>query len=70
MPAAKIAVSLLLLYFLFSRVDIAKIWSSARQASLPWIVAALVVWTLNVLASTWRWHLLLTAQDVQLPRFF
>ncbi|MBS1817803.1 MAG: flippase-like domain-containing protein [Acidobacteria bacterium] len=68
MPAAKIAVSLLLLYFLFSRVDIAKIWSSARQASLPWIVAALVVWTLNVLASTWRWHLLLTAQDVQLPR--
>lgn len=64
----KVAVSLLLLAFLFSRVDIAKIWDSARHASLPWLVAALVVWTLNIAAATWRWHLLLEAQDVRMPR--
>ena len=64
----KVAVSLLLLAFLFSRVDIARIWDSARHASLPWLVAALVVWTLNIAAATWRWHLLLEAQDVRMPR--
>ena len=64
----KVTVSLLLLAFLFSRVDIAKIWDSARHASLPWLVAALVIWTLNIAAATWRWHLLLEAQDVRMPR--
>ncbi|MGE3956263.1 MAG: lysylphosphatidylglycerol synthase transmembrane domain-containing protein [Vicinamibacterales bacterium] len=68
LTAAKVAVSLLLLAFLFSQVDIAKLWASARQASLPWLVAALVFWTLNIVAATWRWHLLLEAQDVRLPR--
>jgi glycosyltransferase 2 family protein len=66
--AAKVAVSLLLLAFLFSRIDASRIWASARHASLPWLFAALIVWTLNVAASTWRWHLLLVAQDVRLPR--
>jgi glycosyltransferase 2 family protein len=68
MTAAKIVVSLLLLAFLFSRIDAGHIWTGARHASLPWLVAALIVWTLNIAASTWRWHLLLAAQDVRLPR--
>lgn len=68
MTAAKIVVSLMLLAFLFSRIDATRIWASARNASLPWLAAALFVWTLNVAASTWRWHLLLEAQDVRLPR--
>jgi uncharacterized membrane protein YbhN (UPF0104 family) len=68
MTAVKIAVSLLLLAFLFSRIDVARLWGTARHASLPWLAAALVVWTLNVAASTWRWHLLLKAQDVRMPR--
>ena len=68
MTAAKIVVSLLLLAFLSSRVDLARLWAGARHASLPWVLAALVLWTMNVAASTWRWHLLLRAQDVQLPR--
>ncbi len=68
MTAAKIVVSLLLLVFLFSRIDAAHIWAGARHASLPWLAAALVIWTLNIAASTWRWHLLLEAQDVKLPR--
>jgi uncharacterized membrane protein YbhN (UPF0104 family) len=66
--AAKIAVSVVLLVLLFTRVDVARLWASARNASLPWLVAALFVYTLNVAASVWRWHLLLEAQDVRLPR--
>src|SRR5205085_3249515 len=38
-----------------------------RQASLMWIVVALSVYTINVLAATWRWGLLLDAQNIQLP---
>jgi uncharacterized protein (TIRG00374 family) len=66
--ALKIAVSIALLVLLFTRVDVDRLWAGARRASLPWLAAALVVWTLNVAASTWRWHLLLQAQDVRMPR--
>jgi len=68
MTAAKVVVSFLLLAFLFSRIDASRLWAGARHASLPWLIAALVIWTLNIAASTWRWHLLLDAQDVKMPR--
>src|SRR4051794_30572879 len=68
MMTAKIVVSPSLLAYLFTHVDTARIWTSVRHASVPWLVAGLLVYTLNVAASTWRWHLLLRAQDVQLPR--
>src|SRR3954454_12233844 len=67
-PLAKLTVSLALFAFLFSRVDVARLWSVARQASVPWLVAALFVYGLTVVASTWRWHLLLSAQQVYLKR--
>src|SRR5204863_3166669 len=62
----KIAVSLLLLAFLFSKIDTSRLLASARKASVPWLLAALAVQTVNLIASTWRWQLLLTAQDVKL----
>lgn len=65
--AAKIAVSLLLLFLLFTRVDAAQLWASARKASMLWLTIALGVYTLNMVASSWRWHLLLEAQDVRVP---
>jgi len=64
--AAKIAVSAALLAFLFSKIDTTRLWASARKASLPWLLAALGVQALNLVASTWRWKLLLNAQDVKL----
>src|SRR5262245_4384001 len=64
--AAKIAVSAALLAFLFSKIDTARLWASARKASLPWLLAALGVQALNLVTSTWRWKLLLNAQDVKL----
>ena len=61
MPSLSVA----LLALLFSRIDVARLWASVRRASVPWLLVALSVYFLNVLAATWRWHLLLAAQDVQ-----
>lgn len=60
-------VSIGLLTFLFSRVDMAALWNGARGASAAWLAVALSLYFVNVLASTWRWQLLLTAQGVQVP---
>ena len=66
--ALKLSVSVVLLAILFSRVDMSSLWTHARSASIPWLIAALGVYGVNVLASTWRWHQLLEAQDVEVPR--
>jgi uncharacterized membrane protein YbhN (UPF0104 family) len=62
----KLAVSIALLAWLFSRVDVSKLWANARQASPAWIAAALGVYWLTVVASVWRWWLLLEAQEVDM----
>jgi len=63
----KVAVSVGLLAFLFSRVDVGRLWLVARQASTSWLAGALVLYGIMVLTSAWRWGLLLTAQNVRLP---
>ena len=65
--AIKIAVSVILMTVLFSRIDAAKLWASARRASLIWLAAALAIYLVNVIASVWRWGLLLTVQEVDMP---
>ena len=67
MTGVKLAVSIALLALLFSRVDVAKLWANARQASLAWIALALGAYAVTVLATVWRWWLLLEAQDVAMP---
>jgi len=64
----KFGISAALLTVLFWRVDAASLWASARQASLVWLGVALTIYTVNMLASTWRWKLLLNAQNVQMGR--
>jgi uncharacterized protein (TIRG00374 family) len=64
----KVAVSVVLLVILFSRVDMAGLWAMAKSASVPWLLAALLLYAVNVFASTWRWHLLLEVQDVEITR--
>ena len=66
-PFVKVGVSAALLVFLFSKVDAVRLWNAARHASLSWLVGALALYGVMVLASAWRWGLLLTAQDVRLP---
>src|SRR3954463_831778 len=67
MAAVKLAVSGALLALLFSRIDVAKLWASARQASLSWIAIALALYAGSILVMVWRWWLLLEAQDVSMP---
>jgi glycosyltransferase 2 family protein len=63
----KAAISLALLALLFSRVDVGRLWSVARAASLPWLVGALALYYLMITVSVWRWGLLLRAQGLDLP---
>ena len=59
-----------LLYLLFSRVDMSRLWSVARHASPAWLAGALLLYGLMILTSTWRWTLLLRAQHVLLSYGF
>ena len=53
-----------LLYILFARVDLDRLWAVARTASWRWLAAALALYGLMLLVSAWRWRLLLRAQRV------
>jgi hypothetical protein len=63
--AVKLTVSVGLLLLLFSRIDVRHLWETARLASVPWLCLALLIYAVNVLTATWRWHLLLDAQRVR-----
>ncbi len=63
----KLIVSIGLLAFLFSRMDLQHLGSYLSQASLGWLATALAFYGLMVLVSTWRWQLLLRAQHIDLP---
>jgi len=62
--AIKLAVSIALLAWLFSRVDMAALWATARRASPLWLAIAFAIYAINVLLAVWRWWLLIEAQEV------
>lgn len=62
----KIVVSGALIALLFSRVDTARLWQTARTAAPGWLAGALAIYLVLTLASAWRWGLLLAAQGVHL----
>lgn len=66
-PLVKAGVSLALLALLFSRVDVSRLWTVARTASATWLAVALTLYLMMVLASAWRWGVLLKAQHIHLP---
>ena len=66
--AIKIAVSLVLLVLLFSKIEIGQLWAIARRASVLWLGVALTIYVINLIASTWRWYILLDAQEVKVRR--
>lgn len=61
---AKLIVSLGLLAILFSRTDLNSIWIHIRQASLPWLLAGLLLYGISILIATWRWGLLCETQQI------
>jgi len=64
----KVTVSVALMAWLLSSVDVARLRTRASGVSIGWLAVALVVYFANILASTWRWRLLLDAQNVHVPR--
>jgi uncharacterized protein (TIRG00374 family) len=62
----KIVVSGGLLYVLLSRVDLPRVWHTARTASVPWLAFALLLYFVMIVVSAWRWGLLLAAQHVEI----
>lgn len=66
----KAGVSLGLLWLLFRRVDMTRLWGYARHASPFWLAAALLLYLVMILASAWRWSLLLNAQHLRIPYRF
>ena len=66
--AVRLIVSLALLAVLFSRVDAGALWTSLKHASFLWVLIALAIYFIHVVASAWRWRVLLDAQRVHVPR--
>lgn len=60
----KLAFGGLLLWLLFTRVDIARFWAVARESSPAWLAAAVASYFVMVLAATWRWRQLLRLQGI------
>jgi glycosyltransferase 2 family protein len=60
----KSTVSIGLLAVLFAQTDASSLYTAMRRASLPWLVAALALYLAMILASAWRWNLLLAAQRI------
>jgi glycosyltransferase 2 family protein len=63
----KIAISLGLLALLIVKSDAPRLWHYVRSASVAWLATALLIYFLMVVASAWRWGLLLGAQGVPVP---
>jgi hypothetical protein len=66
----KLGVSVALLWVLFARSDVAVagLWTTARRASIVWLAAAFGLYSINMVATSWRWHVLLEAQKVHIER--
>ena len=64
--AVKLSVSIILLLVLFSRIDVAQLWETARLASVPWLFAAIAIFGVSTVVAVWRWNLLLKAQHLEI----
>lgn len=55
------------MWLLLSRVDLGRLWQTARTASPAWLGGALALYLLMCVISAWRWRVLLRAQNVDMP---
>jgi uncharacterized protein (TIRG00374 family) len=63
----KLTVSAGLLLILFRQTAPERLWVQLRHVSIGWLVLALGLYLAMILASAWRWGLLLRAQAVDVP---
>ena len=65
----RFAITIGLFVLLFSRfVDPRKVFAELTKLSVPWLLAALVVQAVAILASVLRWNILLHGQGVHVSR--
>jgi uncharacterized protein (TIRG00374 family) len=64
---AKLAVSLALLTYLLSSTDLGALYRRVRSGDTMLLAAAVALYTLILLISTWRWRVLLRAQGFEAP---
>ena len=65
--ALKVAISGLLLGVLFSRIEIASIWSQVKIIDLGWLALATALMLLQVIVSSLRWGAVLGAIGARMP---
>jgi uncharacterized membrane protein YbhN (UPF0104 family) len=63
---AKVLVSTALIAILLSRIDTARLWEVGRTAAVSWLAFGVALYLVMILASAWRWGLLLEAQGIAL----
>lgn len=64
---AKIVVSIVLLAFIFSTIDLQVMVTVLSGASPAWLVAALIMMFIGVVVRSWRWQILLKAIGESIP---
>ena len=63
----KIVVSLALIAWIFSRVDLAEVGRHLASAKIPYLLAAVVVYLAAIVVNGVKWQILLRAQKVAIP---
>jgi len=63
----KVLVSAGLIYYLLRQTDLTQIWLSMRSAHIPLLLLAFSLHTVGYFASSYRWKILLRAQNMDLP---
>ena len=63
----KLAVSVALIWMLLSRIDGETLLRMARTAAPSWLVTSILIYLVMILASAWRWGVLLSAQHIRMP---
>ncbi|HXG65228.1 MAG TPA: lysylphosphatidylglycerol synthase transmembrane domain-containing protein [Blastocatellia bacterium] len=63
--ALKIAVSVGLYAYIFTKVDVGHLWETLKGANVAYFAAAVLVYLLIQTASAYRWHLLLRPLDIK-----
>jgi uncharacterized protein (TIRG00374 family) len=48
-------------------MDLERLWSTARHASIGWLALAILIFFGQLLVSSWRWGLLVHAQGIVMP---
>jgi uncharacterized protein (TIRG00374 family) len=64
---AKVAVSIALLTYLLSSTDLGALYRRVRGGDTVLLAAAVMLYTVILLISTWRWRVLLQAQGFEAP---